>query len=197
MSFPPIHEAIPHGERQRFEWSHDWTARAEGGWANDAHDRGRLTRYGVSSRAHPDVDLEALTPEGAKRIFFWRYWRVAQCHTLPYPLCLAVFDYAVHSGAPRAVMALQAAIGTKADGAFGPNSRKALAAALQEPGAEIIALEVVRLRSYFLVDGFREGRFSPLHPLRYLRNFWDRTVQLAYAVGNAEQGAPPPLLEAA
>jgi lysozyme family protein len=157
----------------------------EGGWADDSHDRGGRTRYGIASASHPEVDLEALTREGAAAIFRAEYWDTAHCEGLRWPISLVVFDYAIHSGAARSVRALQGEIGTQADGRYGPQSEEAMRVALDARTPYQIALALVLRRLKFLTHGFRSGTFSPQEPLRFLGGFWKRTVELAYEVGRS------------
>ena len=46
----------------------------EGGWADHPRDPGGRTRFGISSRYHPEVDLDSLTLEGAQAIYRRDYW---------------------------------------------------------------------------------------------------------------------------
>ena len=64
------------------------TGELEGGWADDSGDRGGRTRWGVSSAAHPDIDLAALeTFEDAVRlVYIPEYWRPIHGDQLPEPL---------------------------------------------------------------------------------------------------------------
>jgi lysozyme family protein len=41
----------------------------EGGLVNDKNDRGGLTKYGISQKAFPKVDIRNLTIDGAKIYF--------------------------------------------------------------------------------------------------------------------------------
>lgn len=47
------------------------TLRYEGGRTNDT---GGDTKYGISKKANPDVDIDKLTVEGARRLYKERYW---------------------------------------------------------------------------------------------------------------------------
>ena len=42
--------------------------------SNDPRDPGRLTKYGISQRAYPDVDIRNLTKDGAKAIYYRDWW---------------------------------------------------------------------------------------------------------------------------
>ena len=109
----------------------------EGGLSNSATDLGGLTKYGISQRAFPNVDIKNLTPEGAKQLYVDNYWNVAHCDQLPEALKYVHFDTAVNMGADKAVRILQEAANIAIDGAFGPNTA---AKALQVPIADYLFL---------------------------------------------------------
>jgi lysozyme family protein len=91
----------------------------EGGYVNDPQDPGGETKYGISKRAHPTVDIKNLTLAQAKEIYCWSYWMPAQCDKLPYPLNAYVFDAAVNQGVGAAIRMLQTAAKVKVDGVIG------------------------------------------------------------------------------
>jgi|SRR6185437_6132197 len=46
----------------------------EGGYVNDPQDPGGETKYGISKRQYPNIDIKNLTPEKAFGIFLKDYW---------------------------------------------------------------------------------------------------------------------------
>lgn len=64
----------------------------------DPHDPGGTTKYGISQRAHPTLDIERLTAVQAAGIYETAYWKPAGADILPWPLNLCVFDCAVNQG---------------------------------------------------------------------------------------------------
>lgn len=72
--------------------------RADGGYTKDPDDPGGETRWGISKRYHPNVEVKNLTREGAEEIYKREYWIASGAHELPWPYCLAVFDAAVIPG---------------------------------------------------------------------------------------------------
>ena len=46
----------------------------EGGYVNDPSDPGGETKYGISKRAFPDLDIKNLTEEQAILIYYDEYW---------------------------------------------------------------------------------------------------------------------------
>lgn len=109
----------------------------EGGYVNDPRDPGGETKYGITKRDHPDLDIKGLTIDDAKRRYQMAYWEPAQCDHLPWPLAGLVFDSAVNQGVQIAVKLLQKAAGTVQDGVLGKNSLLAISRADQ---AELCAM---------------------------------------------------------
>ena len=92
----------------------------EGGYVNDPRDPGGETKFGISKRAYPDVDIKALTLEQAKEIYKRDYWDRARCSQLPPTVAFQVFDTAVNSGIGQSIRFLQRAVGVADDGNVGP-----------------------------------------------------------------------------
>jgi hypothetical protein len=86
-----------------FKRALEFTLKWEGGYVNDSNDPGGETKWGISKRAYPDLDIKTLTPERAAEIYANDYWDKAGCNNLSYPLCACVFDTAVNLGVTRAV----------------------------------------------------------------------------------------------
>jgi len=70
------------------------------GYVNDPHDPGGETKYGISKRAYPNVDIKGLTLDAAINIYYRDYWPIAS--SLTFPLNVCVFDCAVNQGQKRA-----------------------------------------------------------------------------------------------
>lgn len=92
----------------------------EGGYTVGVGDPGGETKWGVSKRAYPSIDIKALTVEGAKAIYRRDYWDATRCDELPDNVRFTVFDAAVNSGVSQAIKWLQATVGTVEDGKLGP-----------------------------------------------------------------------------
>lgn len=60
------------------------------------------TKFGIAASAHPLIDIKNITLEQATEIYRQKYWLAAGCEQIEWPLCAAVFDFAVQSGASRA-----------------------------------------------------------------------------------------------
>lgn len=135
-----------------FDRALDFVLRAEGGAAitNDPDDPGGLTRYGISKRAHPEVDIENLTREQAAEIYRQEYWLKAGCDKLPEPIAFAVMDAAVNQGPRWAITLLQRAVHVPEDGVLGPKTIEAVAAR---------SIEFVLVR--FCEERYDRYRFHP------------------------------------
>jgi hypothetical protein len=70
-------------------------------------DPGGETKYGISKKAYPALDIKSLTEEQAKAIYLQDYWRPLNCDQYDIRMALAVFDTAVNQGvgAARALLA--------------------------------------------------------------------------------------------
>lgn len=82
-------------------------------------DPGGETKFGLSKRANPDLDIANLTIEQAKSVYRKRYWDAVRGDELPYPLCAFVFDAAVNQGTDAAIRMLQKTLGLSPDGVLG------------------------------------------------------------------------------
>ena len=103
----------------------------EGGYVNDPHDAGGETNFGIAKKFNPDVDIKNLTKEGAKKIYYDKYWVPSKAAQVPNRLKHIYFDMVVNFGKRGAVKVLQQAAVAKGhkiavDGGIGPNTLKAI-----------------------------------------------------------------------
>ena len=108
----------------------------EGGYVSDQRDPGGETKFGVSKRSYPDLDIKSLTIEQAKAIYKRDYWDRAHCDSLHPIIAFQVFDAAVNGGIGQSIRFLQKAVGVADDGVIGPLT---LAAIQRRETAELIA----------------------------------------------------------
>lgn len=93
----------------------------EGGYVHDPSDLGGETKYGISKRAFPDLDIKNLTEQDALRIYHTNYWLRINGDLLPsYELATQVLDMAVNAGPKTAIRLLQVILKVTADGSLGP-----------------------------------------------------------------------------
>ena len=147
--------------------------RHEGGLSDHPDDPGGLTKWGLSQRAYPDLDIANLLLYDAARIYERDYWQACRCDDLPYPVALAVFDTAVNCGVARSIRFLQASVGAKEDGLVGP----ATLAAVKAGRARDIAQAVLRRRL---------GYYTGLGHFRVFASGWlARVIDVAWECGAA------------
>lgn len=98
----------------------------EGGYSNDPVDAGGETKYGISKRAFPKVDIKNLTIDEAKAIYKRYYWNRCNLDEIKsYRISLHLFDIAVNCGVGTAGKLVQRAINetskvkTSVDGVIG------------------------------------------------------------------------------
>lgn len=88
-------------------------------------DAGGVTRWGISKRAFPKLNIENLSREEATEIYRLEYWDRMRCDDLPPAIAVLAFDCAVNQGAGTAARLLQRAAKVKADGVLGPVTLRA------------------------------------------------------------------------
>ena len=107
-----------------FDTAFDRLIGNEGGYVKDSRDPGGETKFGISKRSYPSLDIANLTLGQAKAIYRHDFWDVlGEAHPA---IKFQVFDFAVNSGIGTAIRKLQAAIGVADDGHWGPMSEAAL-----------------------------------------------------------------------
>ena len=95
----------------RFEDCIDGVLSHEGGYVNDPDDPGGETKFGISKRAYPNLDIKNLTLEEAKKIYKRDYWdRLRLDEVKHQEIACAVFDAAVNLGHRTAISLLQQAL---------------------------------------------------------------------------------------
>jgi lysozyme family protein len=96
---------------QHFEKAFHELIMIEGGYVNDPMDRGGETKYGISKKAYPHLDIKNLTLQDAKDIYLEDYWKASGSHhMLKYDLALELFDTGVNMGQGIARRFLQEAL---------------------------------------------------------------------------------------
>lgn len=118
----------------------------EGGYVNDPRDPGGETKWGISKRQYPRVDIRNLTREQAKAIYRRDYWEPVHADDLPAAMRFQMLDVAVNHGVERAVRFLQEAAGATVDGKLGPITLAAARA--MDPAALVLAFNGLRLAFY-------------------------------------------------
>lgn len=89
--------------------------RAEGGFVDDPVDRGGATKYGISQKAYPKLDIANLTEAQARELYKRDYWDKIDADALPESLREVAFDAAVNQGVGWTRKALKKAGGDAAE----------------------------------------------------------------------------------
>lgn len=86
----------------------DGVVAREGGYVNDPNDPGGETKFGISKKAHPNVDIKNLTREGALAIYKSEYVeKPGFLQVSDDKLREQLVDFGVNSGPKRAISFLQ------------------------------------------------------------------------------------------
>lgn len=101
--------------------------RWEGGYSDHESDRGGETKWGISSKSYPTLDIASLTIDDAVKIAKRDYWHTLRLEEVVEPRIQSkIFDMAFNMGAGRAAKIVQAAVGVTVDGIVGTQTLKAV-----------------------------------------------------------------------
>lgn len=115
----------------------------EGGYINNPKDPGGETKWGISKRSYPNVDIKNLTRDGAIAIYKRDFWNKVNAGDLYDGVAYQSLDFAVNSGPETAVRYLQRALNVADDGHWGPVT--AAAAKVISESDQIMRLNAERL----------------------------------------------------
>jgi lysozyme family protein len=131
----------------------------EGGYTpGDPGDPGGETKYGISKRAYPDLNIATLTLEDARAIYRRDYWDAGEIQLLDPEARYQAFDFAVNHGVSEMKRVMQKALGVAVDGIWGDETKAAMAH-LDGMGM------AVRLTSQVLIDYTRAADFRIFGPV--------------------------------
>lgn len=85
----------------------------EGGYVNDKSDRGGETKYGISKKSYPDIDIESLTIEQAKHLYYRDFFNTKNLKISLIDderIAVELFDTAVNMGVGISARFLQEAL---------------------------------------------------------------------------------------
>lgn len=159
---------------------------ANGGYTNNPRDPGGETKWGISKRSYPDLDIAAVAHDQAIEIYHADYWlgtgrQKSYCNVMSAPLNAAHFDCVVNvgnwkttrDGQPlfhgRANMILQRALGVDDDGVVGPLTL----AAIQKADPKAITDAAIAQREAYYRSLTNLAEFLPgwLNRTRDLKRF--------------------------
>lgn len=135
------------------------------------YDSGGITRFGVSSNAHPEVfpEMEECSLDRALEIaaqVYRSYW----CFdgVIQQPIADEIFDSAVNMGLSTAIHLCQKVVGTTPDGQWGPRTEQAV----NEAVALLPALKQSREQYYKDLANYNPERYG-----KYLNGWLKRAAQ--------------------
>lgn len=100
----------------------------EAGYVNDPDDPGGETKWGISKRSYPHINIAELSRDDAIAIYYRDFWLKIMGDRFQDGIAYQLLDSAVNSGIIQSIRFLQRAIGVADDGVFGPHSQRVLQA---------------------------------------------------------------------
>lgn len=141
----------------------------EGGYVNNPTDPGGETKYGISKRSYPYLNIATLSVDDAIDIYYKDWWSKYNFDTFIHPtLAGKMFDTAVNMGMKRAIKLLQRAltsvgnqdiiddgiIGSKTINAMNNSNEKELLAAFRSEQASYYRVLITKKPKYSV---FKKG----------------------------------------
>lgn len=132
----------------------------EGGYVNDPLDPGGETKYGISKKSFPDIDIKNLTYGHAVELYRMHYWMKLKCDGMPSMIRLPLFDCGVNQGVYSASYMLQKSIilqdrKINVDGIIGPKTIDAVNSLDDsEMGYLLADFMKMRVKKYFNLKTF-------------------------------------------
>ena len=111
---------------EKFKKAFNYVLKNEGGYVNDPTDPGKETKYGISQRSYPNLNVRQLSLKDAEKIYFCDYWLKGKFEQIPDEnVATQLFDLSVNLGIRATTIVLQRAlrsvgINVQEDGLFGP-----------------------------------------------------------------------------
>jgi lysozyme family protein len=128
-----------------FQTAFDRLMNNEGGYVNDPKDPGGETKWGISKRSYPNLDIRNLTREQAQQIYLVDFWQRGGMDKFADALAFQVFDAAVNHGIETAIRLLQRAADVADDGHIG----SVTIAAINGKPAPVMVLRFIAQRIRF------------------------------------------------
>lgn len=116
---------------EKFKKAVEFVMNNEGGYVFDKNDFGGATKYGISQRSYPSLNIKELQREDAIKIYYCDYWLKGKFEQIPDEnVATKVFDFTINFGQRASTIVLQRAlrsvgINVQEDGLFGPQTLSA------------------------------------------------------------------------
>ena len=144
----------------------------EGGYVDHPNDPGGETKFGISKRSYPDLDIKSLSRVDAIRIYKKDYWDTLDLDSFPYDrIGEKLFDISVNMGIKNAIKCLQRSI------------RAVLLAEIEDDGVigPITKTLLVKCSEFALLCSFRSEVAGYYRSLKYSSHFLKGWLSRAYS----------------
>lgn len=143
---------------------------------DDPNDSGGLTKYGISQKAYPGLDIRNLTEAQAIAIYKRDYWdRIGGDKILSYNVAYALFDQAVNRGVSSALKIAQKVAGVSQDGKLGTNTLNAINAISEKSFLEKFLA--------FAIQEYKDLAAARPKDQKFLRGWLNRVTSISDYVG--------------
>lgn len=140
--------------------------RHEGGYVNHPNDPGGETKYGITKRTYPHLDIRRLTEAQAIEIYYRDWWLKRGYDHLPDGVGEKILDVSINTGHKRAIITLQRAVSrlgyeTEDDGLMGSHTLKMVGRAVEREGnAAVVQAICERQAAFYRYLARKNGRFK-------------------------------------
>jgi lysozyme family protein len=156
----------------RFEIFVTRLLKLEGGYVNDPNDAGGETKYGISKRAYPELNIKTLTPEYAKSIYWEDYYQPLNIPAIVDDrIAWQIFDFGVNAGVKESAKTIQKIVGANCDGKIGPKTMN-LINLFEDEYPLYIHFISERLKHYLLITDRKPKQ------IKFLKGWMLRTLEL-------------------
>jgi len=140
-------------------------------------DAGGITRFGISQRAHPNLDIANISRQDAVDIYADDYWDQLRCDLIiSQAVADVVFDFGVNAGVKRSAKTLQKCLdGVSVDGYIGKKTLTAANAALAPE--LVLRFTLLRISYYASIASRRKSQ------LKFLSGWINRAIDAAGGTG--------------
>ena len=159
---------------ERFEKAFTNLLKEEGGYSNDVYDPGGETKYGISKRSYPHLNIKNLTQEQAKQIYYRDFWIPLHGDRMPSDeVGIELLEQGVNMGIRRAVYFIQSTANAcghriEVDGDLGPQTINAVVKC--NPQHMLVSIRAQALTYY------RELTMENPTFKRYLKGWFNRVL---------------------
>lgn len=96
---------------EKFKKAFNYVLKNEGGYVNNSSDPGGETKYGISQRSYPNLNIRQLSLKDAEKIYFCDYWLKGKFEQIPDEnVATQLFDLSVNLGIRASTIVLQRAL---------------------------------------------------------------------------------------